>query len=410
MTEPHGDKKHGSAAAGEPGAPAPGAAPAGAQDAAGGPGAGSAGPVTVWFAPVRTAGKESLVTRCGKLAERAGLRDVIAKDDFVAIKLHFGETGNTGFLSPIFAREVVRLVKEAGGRPFLTDANTLYTGKRANAVDHIACAIHHGFSFATVDAPIIIADGLDGRDSVEVPIAGSRHFETVRIGAAVMHADALVVMTHVKGHELTGLGGAFKNVGMGLGSRSAKQRMHADFEPSIIGDKCTRCGRCVEGCSVAAMTMDHDSAVVDLEICIGCGECVARCAYGAIDTQWKTDPQVAQEKIVDHAAAVLEAKKNKVLYLSFITNVTPDCDCWDFSDAPLVADIGVLASLDPVAIDQAAYDLVVAAPGAAGGRGEGMAAGEDKFVKVTGIDGSRTLEYAEERGLGTRCYELKTLR
>ena len=253
--------------------------------------AGAAGAATVWFAPMHTAGKESLVTRCGKLAERAGLSSVIAKDDFVAIKLHFGETGNTGFISPVFAREIVRLVKVAGGRPFLTDANTLYTGQRANAVDHIACAVHNGFSFATVDAPLIIADGLDGRDAVDVPIEGSRHFETVRIGAAVVHADALVVLTHFKGHELTGFGGAFKNVGMGLGSRSAKQRMHADFKPEIIVEKCTRCGRCVEGCSVAAMTLDKKSAVVDLQLCIGCGECVARCAYEAIATQMEDRPR-----------------------------------------------------------------------------------------------------------------------
>ncbi len=370
----------------------------------------SSGLATVWFVPVHTSAKESLVARCGKLAEKAGLRDVIAKDDLVAIKVHFGEQGNTGFVSPVFSREMVRRVKEAGGRPFLTDANTLYSGQRANAVDHIACALHNGFSFATVEAPIVIADGLDGRESTEVPIEGSRHFESVRIGTAVMHADALVVMTHFKGHELTGFGGVFKNVGMGLGCRSAKQRMHADFRPEIIVDKCTRCGRCVEGCSVAAMKLERDSAVVDLEVCIGCGECVARCAYGAIDIQWKTDSQVAQEKIVDHASAVLDAKKNKVLYLTWVTNITPDCDCWDFSDAPIVGDIGVLASLDPVAIDQAAFDLVLAAPGAVGGRGEGMAPGEDKFAKITGVDGLRTLEYAEQRGLGTRQYVLKTIR
>jgi len=365
---------------------------------------------TVWFAPVHTAGKESLVKRCGKLAERAGLGKVIAEGDFVAVKVHFGETGNTGFISPVFAREIVRLAKEAGGRPFLTDANTLYAGQRANAVDHITCALHNGFSYTTVEAPVIIADGLDGRESTEVPLQGSPHFDSVRVGSAVMHADALVVMTHFKGHELTGFGGVFKNVGMGLGCRSAKQRMHSDFKPEIIVDKCTRCGRCVEGCSVEAMKLDADSAVVDLDICIGCGECVARCAYGAIDIQWMTDPQVAQEKIVDHASAVMDAKKGKAVYLTWVTNVTPDCDCWDFTDAPVVGDIGVLASLDPVAIEQAAYDLVVGAPGVVGGRGEGLRPGEDKFAKILGVSGLRILEYAEERGLGSRRYELKTVR
>ena len=246
---------------------------------------------TVWFAPIRTPGKESLVARCAKLAERAGLREVIAKDDLVAIKVHFGEEGNTGFISPVFAREMVRLARAAGARPFLTDANTLYTGQRANAVDHIACAVHHGFSFATVDAPIIIADGLDGRDAIDVPVRGGRHFETVRIGTAAVHAHSMIVLTHFKGHELTGFGGSFKNVGMGLGSRSAKQRMHADFKPQIIADKCTLCGRCEEGCSVMAMRMEHDSAAVDLDLCVGCGECVARCPYGAISLSFKTDPE-----------------------------------------------------------------------------------------------------------------------
>jgi uncharacterized Fe-S center protein len=398
LVEPHSDKEH-----------APDLGSATTEDRTAGTG-GADGAATVWFAPLHTSAKESLVTRCGKLAERAGLSSVIAKNDFVAIKVHFGETGNTGFISPVFAREMVRLAKAAGGRPFLTDANTLYTGQRANAVDHLTCAVHHGFSFATVDAPLIIADGLDGRDAVDVPIAGFRHFETVRIGAAVAHADSLIVMTHFKGHELTGFGGTFKNVGMGLGCRSAKQRMHADFKPLIVTEKCTRCGRCVEGCSVAAMALDKESAVVDLDLCIGCGECAARCAYGAIDIQWKTLPEVAQQKIVEHAAGVLNAKKGKVIYLTWVTNVTPDCDCWDFSDAPLVADIGILASLDPVAIDQAAYDLVVAAPGAPGGRGEGMAPGEDKLAKVTGVNGLVALEYAEQMGLGTRQYVLKTLR
>jgi hypothetical protein len=361
----------------------------------------------VWFAPVRSPKKQSLVTRAGALLERAGLSAAIDEGDLVAVKLHFGEEGNTGYVQPVFLREVVKRVRSVGGKPFLTDSNTLYRGKRFNAVDHLGCAIHNGFSYATVDAPLIIADGLDGRDAVDVPVEGFDHFDSVRIGAAAVHADAMVVVTHVKGHEATGFGGALKNVGMGLGCRSAKQRMHADFEPHPSAEKCTACGRCVSWCPVAAITIGPDRvAVVDRELCYGCGECVAACPYGAIAIEWKTEEAAIQEKIVEHVAGAVAGKSGKVVYLSFVTNVTPDCDCWAFSDAPIVPDIGVLASTDIVAIDQAAYDLVIAAKGLADTKGEGLAEGEDKFRVVSGIDGTHAMRYAEKHGLGSRTYEL----
>lgn len=367
-------------------------------------------PAVVWFAPVRTQKKQSLVTRAGVLLARAGLADAIEKDDLVAVKTHFGEEGNTGFVQPVFLREVVKRVRDAGGKPFVTDCNTLYRGKRFNAVEHLACAVHNGFSFATLDAPVIIADGLDGREGVDVPIEGFDHFTSVRIGAAAVHADAMVVVTHVKGHEATGFGGAIKNVGMGLGVRSAKQRMHSDFEPHPDAEKCTACGRCCQWCPVGALTVGPDRVVeVDYELCYGCGECVAACPYGAIAISWKTDAASIQEKIVDHVAGAVANKSGKVVYLSFVTNVTPDCDCWAFSDAPVVADIGVLASTDIVAIDQAAYDLVSAARGLSGTRGEGLDAGQDKFSAVSGIDGTIAMAYAERMDLGSRVYELKTV-
>jgi len=364
----------------------------------------------VWFAPLRSAKKLSLVKRVGKLLESAGLKDAIAEGDLVAIKLHFGEEGNTGFVQPVFLREVVHRVKKAGGNPFLTDANTLYSGKRKNAVDHLTTAIHHGFAYATVEAPVIIADGLDGREACDVPIVGFKHFESVRIGSAAVHADAMVAVTHVKGHEATGFGGALKNVGMGLGCRSAKQRMHADFSPEVTPETCTACKRCVKACPVQAIVIGPDNfAVVDRATCYGCGECVAVCPYGAIATQWTTTPEAIQEKIVEHVAGAIAGKEGKVVYLSFVTNVSPDCDCWSFSDAPVVADIGVLASTDIVAIDQAAYDMIVAAPGLPGGRGEGLAAGADKFTAITGIDGTIVMRYGEEHQMGSREYELRQL-
>jgi uncharacterized protein len=363
----------------------------------------------VYFAPVRSAKKRSMVTRVGALLERAGLSRAVAEGDLVAIKLHFGEQGNTGFVHPVFVREVVAHVKEHGGKPFLTDANTLYSGQRANGIDHIACAIHNGFGFSTVEAPIIIADGIDGRDAVDVPIEGT-HFDSVRIGAAAVHADAMVAITHVKGHEATGFGGALKNVGMGLGCRSAKQRMHADFRPEVVVEKCTACRRCELRCPVKAIVVGPDRvAIVDHSVCYGCGECVAACPSGAIAVQWKTTPEAIQEKIVEHVMGAVAGKEGKVVYLSFVTAVSPDCDCWNFSDAPIVGDIGVLASTDIVAIDQAAYDLVTAAVGLPGSRGEGLGAGDDKFTAVTGVDGSAAIGYAQRMGLGTTEYELVTV-
>jgi uncharacterized Fe-S center protein len=364
---------------------------------------------TVYFAPVRSTKKRSMVARVGGLLERAGLASAIAQDDLVAVKLHFGEKGNTGFVNPIFVREAVARIKAHGGKPFLTDANTLYSGMRANAVDHLQCAIQNGFSYATVEAPLIIADGLDGRDAVEVRVDGT-HFETVRIGAAAVHADAMVVITHVKGHEATGFGGALKNVGMGLGCRSGKQRMHADFRPEVTSDTCTACGRCVSRCPVQAISIGPDRvATVDYEVCYGCGECVAACYNGAIAVQWKTTPLALQEKIVEHAKGALSGKDGKVVHLAFVNAVSPDCDCWSFSDAPIVGDIGVLASTDIVAIDQAAYDLVTAAVGLPGSRGEGLGSGDDKFTAVTGVDGRAAITYAETLGLGTTDYELVTV-
>ena len=219
-----------------------------------------------------------------------------------------------------------------------------------------------------------------------------------------------MAVTHVKGHEATGFGGALKNVGMGLGCRAAKQRMHADFSPEVTPEKCTACKRCVKACPVQAIVIGPDRyAVVDHEVCYGCGECVAVCPYGAIATQWKTEPEALQEKIVEHVAGAIAGKEGKVVFLSFVTGVSPDCDCWSFSDAPVVADIGVLASLDPIAIDQAAYDLIVAAAGLPGGRGEGLAAGSDKFTTITGVDGTVAMAYGEQMGLGSREYELREL-
>lgn len=369
-------------------------------------------PSTVWYVPMRTQRKKSLIQRVGIALERSGLAAVINEGDKVAIKVHFGEQGNTAFVSPIYVREVVRLVKEAGGKPFLTDANTLYSGMRDNAVDHLECAIHNGFSYATVEAPLIIADGLDSRDGVDIPLEGMKHFDSVRIGSAAVHADAMIVISHVKGHGEAGFGGAFKNIGMGLGTRSAKQRMHSDVKPHVDQSKCTSCKRCINWCPVHCIETDSNHkgrAFICQDDCIGCGECVAACAYGAIKINWENDPADFQEKIVEHAFGALKGKEDKTIYLNFLMNITPECDCWSFSDAAIVPDIGVLASRDIVAIEQASFDKVTEATGNPHTCGAGMEAGTDKFQAMHNIDVRMTMDYAESLGMGTRSYVLKEI-
>lgn len=360
---------------------------------------------TVYCARVGELGKVSLLDATERLFDAAGLDACLSEADLVALKLHFGERGNTGFVPPIHVRRIVDKVKACGGKPFLTDSNTLYRGSRANAVDHTTTAIENGFSFATVGAPIVIADGLTGKEYVEVKVDGD-HFDKVKIGAVVVHADALIAVTHFKGHEATSFGGVMKNIGMGLGARSGKQQMHADFVPQVDPEKCTACGDCADWCPVDAISIG-EIATTDHGICIGCGECVVTCPYSAIAVDWSTDATKMQEKIAEYVKGALVGKEGKVGFLSYLINITPDCDCWHFSGAPIVPDIGILASTDPVAIDQASLDLVAEAPSLV----ESIkGAGGDKFRALTGVDGTAVLEHAAKLGLGSREYELRAVR
>jgi len=372
----------------------------------------------VFFIPLRTQRKRSLLERINLALTRAGIDNMIQEDDKVAIKIHFGEEGNTGFVSPLHARNVVNRVKDLGGKPFLTDTNTLYAGQRQNAIDHINCAIANGFSYSAVGAPIIIADGLISRDSVVVPLEGTKHFESVRIASAAIDADVMIVISHVKGHSLAGFGGAIKNLGMGLGSRSAKQRIHSGIKPTVTASNCTACARCVDWCQPECITMEQGStgaryAHIDHEHCTGCGECLTACAYGAIAINWDTSPQDFLERTVEHAAGALahlgDKADTKVIYLNFLTNITPDCDCCSYSDAPIVPDIGILVSCDPVAIDQASVDLIEQAHGAQNSVGENLKRGEEKFEAMHDVDVALAMRYSEQLGLGIQNYRLRTV-
>lgn len=362
----------------------------------------------VYFADMRASHGKNLLEKVETLCDKIGIKDLIAPNDLVAIKIHFGEHGNTGFIRPQFARRVVNKIKAAGGKPFLTDANTLYVGSRSNSVDHLQTAIEHGFGYSVVDAPLVIADGLTGKDYVNVQV-DLKHFKEVKIGSAIVHADAFLAVSHFKGHEATGFGGALKNIGMGSGSRSGKQMMHSDILPAVSEEKCIGCSKCNQWCPAGAIAVikDKKKAAVDQEKCIGCGECTVTCPASAIEINWKTDADIIQEKIVEFCMGVLKNKNGKVGFINFLNNVSPDCDCFRWTDAPIVRDIGILASLDPVALDQACVDLVNKEHGVSESRLAGHEDSNDKFKALyPNVDWRRQLAYGEEVGLGTRQYEL----
>jgi hypothetical protein len=358
----------------------------------------------VFFADMRAKSGDNLLDKVGRLFDRAGLASLIKPRDLVAVKLHFGERGNLAFVRPQFVRQIVDRIRAAGGKPFLTDAGTLYAGSRGNAVDHVETALANGFSYATVNAPVVIADGLWGHDYVKVPI-GLKHFQEARVASAAYQADALIAVTHFKGHEATGFGGVLKNIGMGLGTRAAKQAMHSDVLPAVDPDKCVACGRCAEWCPAGAITVE-EAARIDPEKCLGCGECTITCIEGAVEISWKSEASTLQEKIVEYVYAVLKNKQGKAGFISFVLDVSPNCDCWNYNDTPIVPNVGILAGTDPVAIDQACIDLVNAQPTLPGSAVD-LPAGADKFQKIyPGIDWNFQLAYGEQIGLGSRSYRL----
>lgn len=371
----------------------------------------------VYYTNLRTPNNISLLDKMEKLMDKAGFKSVISKDDLVGIKIHFGEPGNLAYIRPPYIRRAVSMVKKAGARPFVTDANTLYKGQRANAVDHLEAAVANGFDYSVLGAPLIIADGLTGHDFVKVPIKNGKHFKEVHIGSAAVHADALLVISHFKGHELTGFGGAIKNLGMGLGARSGKQQMHTDVLPRIKENLCTGCEKCSRWCPADAIVYEPWSgnkkgqkAVIVGEKCWGCGECVATCTFGSINPSWKTTSAVMQEKMAEYALGAVQGKEEKMFYVTFVTDVSPDCDCCSFNDFPIVQDIGILAGKDPVALDKACADMVNQMPAMAGSVINHLPIGEDKFAAVhPGISWMDQLEHAQSIGLGALEYNLKQI-
>jgi uncharacterized Fe-S center protein len=358
---------------------------------------------------MRASYNRNILDKTEELLTAAGLPSIIKTGDIVAVKLHFGEPGNTAFIRPIFVRRVVEALKKLGAKPFLTDTTTLYVGGRANAVDHIESALHNGFNYTTVGAPIVIADGLRGASCKDIPVKGA-HFDSVSIASEIANADAIVALSHFKCHELSGIGGALKNIGMGSASRRGKLAQHSNIAPKVKAKACVSCGECIDWCPNQAITLPA-KAIIDKELCIGCGECIIICPQKAIQIQWTEGAQIMQEKMSEYALGAMSGKLDKSIFLNFITQVSPACDCMGHSDAPIVPDLGITCSTDPVAIDQASADLVNGAPANLASKlPEDFVEGQDKFRAITPkADWTVQLESAQKLGLGQRSYDLITL-
>jgi uncharacterized Fe-S center protein len=361
----------------------------------------------VYFADMRASHKENLFDKISRLLTRSGLGRTVSDDDLTAVKIHFGEKGNSAFIRPVFARRVVDEIKKLGARPFLTDSSTLYPGERKEAVSALTCAIENGFGFACIGAPLIISDGLRGVTETEVSVTGEL-LQKVYIGTEIVEADSLVCLTHFKCHELTGFGGAIKNLGMGCASRKGKLVQHSTVAPVVAEKYCTGCGACLKACAHDAIAVIEGKATIDATRCAGCSRCITVCPVKAIHIQWNEAADLVMRKMAEYAKGAVSGKEDKALYLNFITQVSPACDCYGHSDAPIVNDIGICASTDPVAIDQACADLV---NGARGNEGSALQCGHepggDKFRGVwPEIPWEVQLEHGEKVGLGSRKYEL----
>lgn len=362
----------------------------------------------VYFANLRARShNESKMVKVQRLFDRAGFGNLLSKNDLTAIKIHFGEKGNDSYINPVFVRQVVDKIKTIGAKPFVTDTNTLYSGSRSNAVDHMVTAIEHGFNYSVIGAPIMIADGLISKNSIEVEI-NKKHFNKVKIAGDVYQSDSMIVMSHFKGHENAGFGGSIKNIAMGCAPAAGKQQQHSTIKPVVNREECISCGKCVRICPVSSIVFKEKKADINHGVCIGCGECITVCPVKAIAPNWDTEMIPFIERMTEYAYGAVKNKESKVGYINFLMNITPDCDCVPWSDAPIVPDIGILASTDPVAIDKASYDLINKQVGLENSHLNcNHGAGMDKFKGIWhNVDGYRQITYGKEIGLGNDEYEL----
>ncbi len=367
----------------------------------------------VYFTNLRSEPGNDLLTKLERLIRKAGIADIDFKDKFVAIKLHFGEPGNMAYLRPNYVARVVDVIRSLGGKPFLTDSNTLYSGGRSNAVDHLNAAMENGFNRIGAHADIIIADGLKGTNYREIPYNGE-YCASPKIGTAIADADIVISVNHFKGHEQAGFGGALKNLGMGSASVAGKLELHSSSQPKINEDNCIGCRICEKNCRHGAISVTDKKAHIDYAKCVGCGQCVALCQKDAAVVKDYDTSEHLNCKIAEYAHAVIKDRPS--FHINFIMNVSPNCDCWNFNDAALIPDLGIAASFDPVALDCACADMVTAAPAL----GKNAISdshpeshhhhhhqGEDKFKIVhPDTDWRAGVKHGEKIGLGSASYKI----
>lgn len=367
----------------------------------------------VYFTSFKATEHENLLQKLHRLMKTAGFETIDFQDKFTAIKIHFGEYGNLAFLRPNYARVVADYVKELGGRPFLTDCNTLYVGSRKNALDHLETAYVNGFSPYQTGCHVLIADGLKGTDETLVPIDGE-YVKEAKIGSAIMDADVFISLTHFKGHETAGFGGTLKNIGMGSGSRAGKMEQHFEGKPSADPDKCVGCGACGKICAHDAPVIENRKAVIDHDKCVGCGRCLAVCPKDAIAADLENSSEMLNCKIAEYSLAV--CKDRPCFHVSLICDVSPNCDCHSENDIPIIPNVGMLASFDPVALDKACADLCnQMTPVESSVLGENLKAHgshekHDHFhMTHPDTDWRSCVAHAVKIGLGTDQYDLITI-
>lgn len=351
----------------------------------------------VYFIAVKDANDIPAVNRkLDVLIRESRVLDVIHKEDTVAVKAHFGEKGNAGFVRPAHTGLICREVARRSASAFLSDTNTLYRGQRLNSEDHLAIAREHGFTKETVGIDIVIPDDSKAGELREVLI-NQKYIKAASLARVFTQADAIVAVSHFKGHILAGFGGALKNVGMGCATRKGKLAQHCDVAPIVHLDNCVGCGECELVCPASAIRIENGKAVLDGALCIGCASCVAACPHMGMFIDFEAGDKV-QDKMVEYSLAVLKDKKGRAAFFNFAVRITQECDCWGEDNPVMARDVGILASADPVSIDRASYDMV------------NRACGKDIFKEVhPKQDGMKQLKYAEKLGLGSLDYELVEL-